>query len=851
MKRTSLRPALDRAASVAAALVAVGSGVALVASLKAPDQPPLAGAALALVMIGALALAGVVAMRARAVRLQNEQIHRQERILHAAAFAADRFVGDDSLNDALPEVLERIGRATSSSRIYLFENSRDRQGQTLMSIRQEWCAEGVQPTLDDAANQRFPYTAGYMHWFRKLRDGLPVQVRLSDTSGTEREDMEAEGSLSVAIVPVYVAGEWWGFLGVDDCERDREWSSGELEALTVAAATYGAAVARERWTTELAAAEERFRVLVEQAPAVVYIDALDEVAATIYVSPQIETMTGYTAEEWTRDPELWVRLIHDDDRPEALAQQTHHNETGDPFRMEYRLSTKTGREIWVRDEAVVIRNEDGSFRHSQGVMQDITDLRNVEDRIQDLATRDGLTQLPNLTMFTQLSGAAFARAQHSDQAVAIVAVDVDGFKLANDSLGTEGGDELLKQIASRIGMTLADTDTLGRRGADDFLILLADLDRGSVGDLQTPILFAESVAARIRDSLKQPFFVREREVFVSASAGISVYPDDAEDVESLLLHAEHAMRASKREGPGGFAAYGSTAYDSAATFAFITKLRRAVERREWLLLYQPIVELGTGAVHGVEALLRWSGDESEQISPAEFIPVAEELGLIEDIGDWVVEELVHQEKRWRGEGMKLEMGFNLSPRQFWQPDLAQRIFAKLEEQNVDPSTIMVEITETSAMRDPERANAVLWDLHQRGLKLALDDFGTGYSSLSRLRNLPVDVLKIDRSFVTGVDLDPQSAKIVAAFIQLGQGLGMTTLAEGIETEGEWRFLAEHGCELGQGFYFARPLQAREISRRWHAGEMVLTSGAAPPQTEPSKREVARVWRPGAAAGGRG
>ena len=226
---------------------------------------------------------------------------------------------------------------------------------------------------------------------------------------------------------------------------------------------------------------------------------------------------------------------------------------------------------------------------------------------------------------------------------------------------------------------------------------------------------------------------------------------------------------------------------------------------------------------------------------------AEELGLIEDIGDWVVEELVEQEQRWRADGMRLEMGFNLSPRQFWQPDLAEKILSKLEDGRIDPRTIMVEITETSAMSDPERANAVLWDLHSRGLKLALDDFGTGYSSLSRLRNLPVDVLKIDRSFVTGVDLDPQAAKIVAAFIQLGQGLGMTTLAEGIETEGEWRFLTEHGCELGQGFHFARPLSAREISRRWHARELVLTSGATPPQTEPPKREIARVWRPGATA----
>jgi EAL domain-containing protein (putative c-di-GMP-specific phosphodiesterase class I) len=221
-------------------------------------------------------------------------------------------------------------------------------------------------------------------------------------------------------------------------------------------------------------------------------------------------------------------------------------------------------------------------------------------------------------------------------------------------------------------------------------------------------------------------------------------------------------------------------------------------------------------------LIRWTTEDGETIPPNEFIPLAEELGLIERIGDWVVEELVRQDDAWRREGLELEMGFNLSPRQFWQPDLAERIVSRLGERNLH-GNIVVEITETSAMRDPERASALLWDLHSRGLRLALDDFGTGYSSLSRLRHLPVDVLKIDRSFVDGVDRDPQSAQIVAAFIQLGRGLGMTTLAEGIETEGEWRFLAQQGCELGQGFYFSRPVPAAEILERFRSGRLLLAS----------------------------
>ena len=572
---------------------------------------------------------------------------------------------------------------------------------------------------------------------------------------------------------------------------------------------------------ELHQQEERFQVLVEQSPVIVYMDGLDATASTLYMSPQIEPLTGYPAEEWRSDPGLWPRLLHPEDRERALAANARHIETGEPFTMEYRLTARDGRVIWIHDEAIVVQAPDGSFLYSQGIMQDITKAKEADERIEFLAFRDGLTGLPNQTMFRQLADLALARAARGDLSVAVLTLDVDGFKLANDSLGVEGGDRLLCEIAERLGGTIRETDTLARRGADEFLVLLADLERGEIGEMQTPLLVAETIAARIRDALTRPFVVDGTEVFVSASAGISVYPDDASDLQTLLTHSESAMLTSKRSGPGGFAASDVGDVDSATKFAFVTRLRRAVERREWELHYQPIVELGTGAIRGVEALVRWRTEDGELIPPNEFIPIAEELGLIEAIGDWVVEELVRQDQVWRVEGLHLEMGFNLSPRQFWQPDLAERILSQLDARRMDPTNVVVEITETSAMRDPDRAASVLWDLHARGLRLALDDFGTGYSSMSRLRNLPVDVLKIDRSLVSQVDLDHQAAKIVAAFIQLGHGLGMTTLAEGIETEGEWRFLAEEGCQLGQGFYFSRPVPAAVISERFSAGELLL------------------------------
>ncbi len=821
MRDPVIRPYVHRLAWASAVLAALGSVVALVAAGGLMESTPLLDRALVVVAAASAALVVIVPVRSRMLRRQTVEIARQEATLQAAAFAAERFLLPDGLEDGLREILQQLGQATHASRVFVYENSLDPAGRLLMSIRHEWVAEGIAPTIDDPENQDYPYANGFAHWERTLETGIPLQAHVSEVDGVQREDMEAQEVRSLTVVPVFVAGEWWGYLGIDDCRANREWSSAELEAITAAVATMGAAIARERATSAVMEAEERFRVLVERAPAVVYVDSLNDVASAIYMSPQIEALVGYTVEEWRSDPDLWLKLLHPDDVERALELNARHNETGEPFRMEYRLIARDGRVVWVRDEAVMIRAADGTFLHSQGLMQDVTEAKAAEERIEFLAYHDGLTGLPNQTMFTTLVDLALARAHRSDLAVAVLSLDVDGFKLANATLGTESGDRLLQQVAERLAATIRETDTLARGGADDFLILLADLERGEVGELQASLLFAESVAGRIREALAEPFDIEGTEVFVSASVGISVHPDDARNVEELLMHAETAMLSSKRSGPGGFAIYDVGVVDSATKFAFVARLHKAADRKEWVLHYQPIVELATGAIQGVEALVRWQTDDGEMIPPNEFIPLAEELGLIEAIGDWVLEELVRQDHAWRAEGLRLEMSFNLSPRQFWQPDLAERIFSRLDKLRTDPRNVVAEITEGTAMRDPDRAQAVLWDLRSRGLRLAIDDFGTGYSSLSRLRTMPIDVLKIDRSFVSRVDEDPQAAKIVAAFIQLGQGLGMMTLAEGIETEGEWRFLAEQGCELGQGFYFSRPVPANAISSRFRAGELIL------------------------------
>ena len=338
---------------------------------------------------------------------------------------------------------------------------------------------------------------------------------------------------------------------------------------------------------------------------------------------------------------------------------------------------------------------------------------------------------------------------------------------------------------------------------------------------------AIQVADRVEHLLESPFELDGTELYASVSIGISLYPADAADAGGLLRNADAAMFRAKQSGPGGYVMHHADDSDARSKLSLSTRLRKAVDQQSWTLHYQPLIELGTGDMYGVEALIRWPDPNGGMVAPGEFIPLAEEMGLIDAIGGWVVEEIGRQDAIWRAEGIELEVGFNLSPRQLWQDDPVGRIAQQIRAAGMDPARVTVEITESTAMNDPDHTLDVLHGFKDEGLRLAIDDFGTGYSSLSRLRYMPVDVLKIDRTFVREVNSDPQSASMVSAIIALANNLGMEPLAEGIETENEWRFLADRGCPFGQGFYFSRPIPAEQITAMHRrAGLHVIEGGLA-------------------------
>jgi diguanylate cyclase (GGDEF)-like protein/PAS domain S-box-containing protein len=579
---------------------------------------------------------------------------------------------------------------------------------------------------------------------------------------------------------------------------------------------------------QLFEARTKYGALVEQIPAIVYQDLADESWTTVYVSPQISRILGVEPEEYIGDSTLWKDLMHPDDRERTIEAVGRGIDAGEPYSVEYRMIARDGRLVWFRDSALVLNDAAGRPSMIQGVMLDITERKAAEEHIAYLAYHDKLTGMANRAMFDELLELSLSRAKRNGLGVAVISVDLDDFKLVNDSLGHETGDELIAVLADRIRDATRDTDLVARPGGDEFLVLLADLDTAPPvpGGQDGGSIAAEAVALRIQEAMRAPFEIAGTELYLTASQGIGVFPDDAEDSVTLLKNAETAMFEAKKIGPGGFVVHTRRTGDAMTRLSMTTRLRKAVEQKQWMLHYQPLIELDSGRMFGVEALIRWPEPSGGLVPPGEFIPLAEEMGLIEAIGDWVVEEICRQDAQWRAEGLELELGFNLSPRQLWQPDLVEKMVAPIVVAGVDPSRVTVEITESTAMTDPDRTVALLAEMHERGLKLAIDDFGTGYSSLARLKHMPVDILKIDRSFVRDVDIDHDAASMVTAMISLADNLGMTPLAEGIETEGEWRFLADRGCTLGQGYFFSRPVPPGEILALYRRASLQVLEGGA-------------------------
>ena len=529
--------------------------------------------------------------------------------------------------------------------------------------------------------------------------------------------------------------------------------------------------------------ESTYGPLAEGVPSVAYVYEPGVNGQCLYISPSIERVLGYSQEHWIRDGGLWDRLLHPEDADRVISNEAECARSGEALVQEYRISRADGRVVWIRDEMTVVRGEDG---HASplfyGVFLDVTDRKKMEAELERLALYDSLTGLPNRALFSDRLTHAIERRGRA-QATAVYFLDLDRFKRINDSLGHSAGDEVLREVAARVQRTLRPEDTVARFGGDEITVLCE-----SVGG----VLEAVGVADRLQREIARTLRAVGAELRLTASIGVALAEPGGARTELFdVAMRERAVDALSIE----------------------QELRHGLERGELRLFYQPLVSLESGEMVGAEALIRWDHPEQGLLSPDKFLPVAEESGLIVEVGAWAVGEACRRLRDWdrlHGGPSAFGLAVNLSARELTHPDVVSTVLSAVRRSALDPSRLTIEVTESTAMADRDSGFRALRELSDAGVRIAIDDFGTGYSSLDHLREMPADILKIDRSFVAGMAANSPDSALVAAAIAMGRALDMEVIAEGIETSEQVADLRELGCPLGQGFLFARPLPPEEL-----------------------------------------
>jgi diguanylate cyclase (GGDEF)-like protein/PAS domain S-box-containing protein len=556
---------------------------------------------------------------------------------------------------------------------------------------------------------------------------------------------------------------------------------------------------------ELRESEERFRSAFEHAP--IGIAILDRVGTWLDTNAALAEMLGRSREELVEAPPFTLTTLSDSGSEEELGELLAGARRS--FKVERRLFSASGAGVWVSISASLVRDRNGQPLHVICQVEDISERKAAEEsmskRIAYLAYHDELTGLPNRAMFREHLDLALARAARHGTAVAVLNLDLNRFKLVNDSLGHAAGDELLREAGARLAGAVRASDLVARVGGDEFVVLLADVDLGREREV------AELVATGIHDSLSQPFTISGAEFYLGASVGIALYPTDSlgapqPDAEGLLRKSDAAMYEAKQSGVPSVV---SREPDDAPLerLELMTRLRRAADEHEFTLHWLPIVDFATGRACGAEALIRWSDGNGGWVMPDEFMALAEETGLIDQIGMWVIEEAARQQVEWREAGLDLDVSVNISQRQLWRPGAAREMLDVIESAGADPRRMVFELTESRSHHSADTPSLALVDLRDAGVRIAVDDFAQ--APLAALQQMEVDMLKIDGG-VTAASDTPEGELLLTAIINLAHNLGIWVSAEGVETQEQYETLRRTGCRYGQGWYFGRPVPADEL-----------------------------------------
>jgi diguanylate cyclase (GGDEF)-like protein/PAS domain S-box-containing protein len=749
-------------------------------------------------------------------------LREHDALLNAVTRSASELLGANSYADAIAVVLELIAQTLMVGRVQLNSLTPDQNGHLRLTVAHEWCVPEAPRVIDNPLFREVDITALFPKALTRLLGGNAVSFSLQDIPEPHRPMFEKANMCSFLQIPVVVNSKLWGMLSfIDSLALPRKWSWAETDALKTLGGVIGVAIMRARFVKELADAN----MIVQNSPTILYRLRAEPSFPLVYVSQNI-TKFGYVPQELLKAQNWSETLIDPEDRGRVGAAMTQLLEKdAQGGTIEFRLHKGDGSIRWVEDRYAPVRDKLGRLTEIEGIIIDVTERKLAEERMVLLARTDGLTGLANRATFVERLHQTFALAKRGGGAFAVLYLDLDHFKDVNDSMGHPTGDLLLKEVAKRLKTCTRENDLIARLGGDEFAVL--QTETGGAAD-------AGELANRITHALSAPYQLANSEIRITVSVGVCPFADTSVGPDVMLSQADLALYRAKDQGRDQYRFHSEDLdREVLARVTLSDELRKGIERDELQLFYQPQVELFSGRIAGVEALVRWQHPVRGLLQPSEFLAIAEQTGTIVALGRWVFDKACQQMRLWRDEHVApASMTINLSlPQLRNSREAIQDITKTVEKWGLEFSDFEFDVTEATIAHLTWTQNDVLSQLHKLGVRIAIDNFGTEYSSFEYLRSYNVNHLKIARSLVACAVQDPERGAMIRVMINMARELGIGIMAEGVETEEQRAlFMASGTPTKAQGFYFSGPVEAAR------AGELLRQEFIRPVRVSDEKRE---------------